>query len=67
MLAINGLIGEYAGRPNRHVERLKLLAGDPHRREEMGAAARATVLERFCLDSQVPRVLQLFADEAGRR
>lgn len=49
------------------LERLNLLAGDPHRREEMGTAARATVLERFSLDSQVPRVLQLFADVAGRR
>ena len=51
------------------VARLRALADDPRLRRTVGAAARATVLERYSLRSQMPRLVSLFARierEGGR-
>ena len=41
-------------------ERLRLLIDDAHLRRKMGAAARATAVERFSTQVQMPRVVSIF-------
>lgn len=49
------------------LDRLEVLVRDAPRREGMGRAARDTVVRRYSVDSQMPRVLQVFDDlVAGR-
>jgi glycosyltransferase involved in cell wall biosynthesis len=41
-------------------DRLKLLINNPELRIKMGANARQTVLEKYSLSSQIPRVIEVF-------
>lgn len=47
-------------------DRLLTLSTDPQLRRRMGEAARATVVERYSNDAQIPRVLALFDQVLSR-
>ena len=58
----DGVNGYLVETENEWRDRLRLLIEDPALRKRMGAAARATIVERFSTQVQMPRVVSIFED-----
>jgi glycosyltransferase involved in cell wall biosynthesis len=58
----DGVNGYLVETENEWRDRLRLLIEDPALRKRMGAAARATIVERFSTQVQMPRVVSIFEE-----
>lgn len=58
----HGVNGFLAGTEPEWVESVRALLRDGVLRSRMGRAARQTVLDRFALDQQLPRVAAIFEE-----
>lgn len=63
----HGVNGFLAEAPGEWYEHLRTLVERPDLREQMGGAARATVIERFSLEAQLPKVREVFESAARAR
>jgi glycosyltransferase involved in cell wall biosynthesis len=62
----DGVNGFLAADPEEWYQRLRILVEDPELRGRMGAAARATAVERFSLPAHVATVARVFTEAADR-
>ncbi len=60
----DGVNGFVVDSPDEWYDRLQILIKDPALRKQMGIAARQTVLEKYSIQTQIPRITSLFEQYA---